>query len=156
MSDLAERAFRRHYGQIYRFVRRRTQDHHRAEELAQEVFTAAAASLRHDASEPLAWLYTVARRRFADEARRRARERRLVPLEPVPPTYAPAVSAAISRALAGLPAAQRQVVVLKLLRGASFAEIAHKVGATEAAVKMRFSRALRALRDELQQEGIEP
>src|SRR5919202_2104695 len=71
VNDLSERAFRRHYGDVYRFVRRRTRDHHEAEELAQQVFADAAASLRADGRPPLAWLYAVAKRRFADEARRR-------------------------------------------------------------------------------------
>jgi DNA-directed RNA polymerase specialized sigma24 family protein len=55
-----------------------------------------------------------------------------------------------------LPSSQRDVVVLKLLRGASFAEIACAVGASEEAVRMRFSRALQSIRTELRKEGIEP
>ena len=45
---------------------------------------------------------------------------------------------------------------MKLLRGMSFAEIAKRVGATEAACKMRFARGLESVRDELEREGIEP
>ena len=51
---------------------------------------------------------------------------------------------------------QREVVVLKLLRGASFTEIAAAVGTSEEAARMRFSRALRSVRAELEKEGFEP
>jgi DNA-directed RNA polymerase specialized sigma24 family protein len=45
---------------------------------------------------------------------------------------------------------------MKLIEGCSFAEIASLVGATEAAVKMRFQRGLRALREDLELQGIGP
>jgi len=37
VTDPSERAFRRHYAEIYRYVRRRTGDEHQAEELTQQV-----------------------------------------------------------------------------------------------------------------------
>jgi DNA-directed RNA polymerase specialized sigma24 family protein len=43
---------------------------------------------------------------------------------------------------------------LKLLQGVSFAEIARRVGASEAACKMRFARGLESVRDELQKAGL--
>lgn len=46
--------------------------------------------------------------------------------------------------------------MLKLLRGASFAEIASTLGTTEEAARMRFSRALRSVRADLEKEGVEP
>ncbi len=45
-----------------------------------------------------------------------------------------------------LPEAQREVAVLKLVRGARFAEIGEMLGVSEAAARMRFVRALEALR----------
>jgi RNA polymerase sigma-70 factor, ECF subfamily len=159
VNDVAERAFRRHYGQIYRYVRRRTGDHHRAEELAQQVFADAAASLREDAASPaLAWLYTVAKRRFVDEARRAARTPD-VSLAVVPAEqreYGADVASALRAALAALPDGQNHVVVLKLLRGLRFAEIGRMLGISEDAAKMRFVRALEALRADLEQRGVEP
>ena len=56
--------------------RRKTGDPDRAEDLAQEVFADATAALSGGDFVPdsmLAWLYTIAQRRFADEARRRRR-----------------------------------------------------------------------------------
>ena len=159
VNDVAEQAFRRHYGNVYRYVRRRTHDHDRAEELTQQVFADAAASLRDTGSPPLAWLYTVAKRRFADEARREAHASALT-IAAVPDAqtreYGPDVAAALSKALAALPESQRQVAVLKLVRGARFAEIGRLLGVSEAAAKMRFVRALEALRVELEQEGVVP
>ena len=153
--NVAESAFRRHYDQVYRYLRWRTHDHHRAEELTQQVFADAAASLRETGGPHLAWLYTVAKRRFADEARKRGS-----PISPVPAPeareYGPSVASALRTALERLPEGQRQVVVLKLLRGARFAEIAETLGLTEAAAKMRFVRALESLRTELEEEGVTP
>ncbi len=151
MNEVAERAFRRHYGQIYRYVRRRTGDHYQAEELTQQVFVDAVASLRETGSPTLAWLYTVAKRRFADEARRMALADKatLAPIATPEPEYGAEVATALREALATLPQGHEEVVVLKLLRGMRFAEIGRVVGVSEDAAKMRFVRALEALRDDL-------
>lgn len=157
MGELAEQAFRRHYKQIYGFVRRRSPTQAEAEDVAAEVFADAAAALdRFETGSPpvLAWLYTVAKRRLADEARRRGRGDVAITLVASP--YPAEAARALGRALAALPDAQRDVVVLKLIRGLSFQEIARTLGATEAACKMRFSRALERMRESLEEEGVEP
>ncbi len=162
MSDPVEQAFRRHYRQVFRYVRRRTGDDGRAEDLTQEVFAAATAALPvtgDDDSSVLPWLYTVARRRFADEARRRNARPSVVPLTLAAGEsrdFGPAVAESLRVALTRLPDGQREVVVLKLLRGLPFTEVAARLELTEAASKMRFTRALSALRAELEKEGIEP
>lgn len=160
MNGAAEGAFRRHYQHVYGYLRRRVGDPHRAEELAQDVFAAAAAALpdARDGDPPvLAWLYTVARRRFVDETRRQRREKRAeLPAARSSSDYGPFVARALREALGQLPGGHSQIVVLKLLRGLSFAEIGAEVGLTEAAAKMRFRRALEALRAELTERGIEP
>jgi RNA polymerase sigma factor (sigma-70 family) len=160
VNDVAERAFRRHYDHVYRYVRRRTRDHHRAEDLTQQVFAEAVAGLQESSSPALAWLYTVAQRRFADEARRESLARRLGTLQPVATEgsreYGADAAAALGSALGRLPAGQREVVALKLLRGARFAEIGERLGISTEAAKMRFTRALEALRGELEEEGLRP
>jgi RNA polymerase sigma factor (sigma-70 family) len=158
VDDVAERAFRRHYGDVYRYLRRRTGDHHRAEDLTQQVFVDAVVSLRETESPTLAWLYTVAQRRFIDEVRRNAVGQRLAALQPVASErdYGPNVTAALRASIARLPEGQRDVLVLKLLRGARFAEIGAKLDVTPAAAKMRFMRALEALQDDLELEGVGP
>ena len=158
MDDVAADAFRRHYRQVYGFVRRRTPSDADAEDVVAEVFADAAAALddfRPGATPVLAWLYTVARRRLADEARRRRRAPAAVLLTPAV-EYGPNVARALWRAIDTLPDEQRRIVVLKLIEGRSFREIAASVGATEAACKMRLSRALERLREALEQEGLEP
>ena len=160
MNGAAEGAFRRHYWHVYGYFRRRVGDHGRAEELTQDVFAAAASSLpteRPGDPPVLVWLYAVARRRFADEARRHARDRRLAGMLPTRSSsdYAP-VAGALREALAALPGGQSRVVLLKLVRGLTFAEIGVEVGLTEAAAKMRFVRALEQLRADLSERGIEP
>jgi RNA polymerase sigma-70 factor (ECF subfamily) len=160
VNGVAEGAFRRHYGHVYGYFRRRLGDPERAEELTQDVFAAAAASLPDERpGDPpvLAWLYAVARRRFADEARRRARERRARGILPrrSESEYEP-IAGALRDAIATLPGGQARVVLLKLVRGLTFAEIGAEVGLTEAAAKMRFVRALERLRAELSERGIEP
>jgi RNA polymerase sigma-70 factor (ECF subfamily) len=166
VDDLRESAFRRHYAQIYRYVRRRSATHEDAEDLAQMVFVEAAARLEQfkpGATPVLAWLYTVAQRRLADAARRASRgseslaeldSDRVRVIEEA--AYGPGVATAIGSAIADLPDRQRRVVAMKLLEGRSFAEIATQLGSTEAACKMRFARGLEAVRDRLEQEGVGP
>jgi RNA polymerase sigma-70 factor (ECF subfamily) len=162
VEGLAELAFRRHHAQIYRYLRRKTGDADRAEDLAQEVFADAAAALRNGDWRPasmLAWLHTIAQRRFADEARRRRHPASGVPLDDVldevpAPEYGDELSRALVDALWRLPPGQREIVVMKLLRGASFSDIASALGVTEAAAKMRLQRALAALRRDLERQGI--
>lgn len=122
----------------------------------------AVAGLGESSSPSLAWLYTVARRRFADEARRDALTRRVGGLRPIGSEgsesrdYGPSLAGALGLAIERLPQGQREVVVLKLLRGARFGEIADRLSISPEAAKMRFMRALEALRTELEEEGLRP
>jgi RNA polymerase sigma-70 factor, ECF subfamily len=164
LEGLADYAFRHHHAQIYRYLRRKTGDHHRAEELTQAVFADAAITLSRMDCRPasaLALLYTIAQRRFADEVRRPNHSRERPGLdgaleEVASPEYGADVARAIREAMSRLPSDQGRVVCMKLVEGCSFSEIASLVGATEAAVKMRFQRGLRALREDLEFQGIGP
>jgi RNA polymerase sigma factor (sigma-70 family) len=160
VNDVAEGAFRRHYEHVYRYVRRRTHDHHRAEELTQQVFADSVTALQESPAPQLAWLYTVAQRRFADEARRNAIARRVGGLKLAAGAevreYGSEVTVALRSAIDNLPSGQREVVVLKLLRGARFSEIGGRLGISTDAAKMRFVRALEALRNVLEEEGLRP
>ena len=152
-----------HYRNIFRFVRRRVRSVEDAEDVTQEVFLDAAAALGRSATETpptLAWLYTVARRRIVDESRRRKRSQAL-PLELtddplVDPGYGDLVSRTLDVGLASMPVGQREVVVGRLLRGRSFAELARDLGTSEEACRMRFMRGLQHLRDEFEKEGLGP
>jgi RNA polymerase sigma-70 factor, ECF subfamily len=151
------------YRKVLRFVRRRVGSAEDAEDVTQEVFANAAAVLDGSrvSSPTLAWLYTVARRRIADELRRRDRSR-TVSLEAVGDPAAPEngygdeVARALELGVAGMPEGQRRVVLARLVQGRGFAEIADEVGATEDAWRMRFVRGLQQLREEFEKEGLEP
>jgi RNA polymerase sigma factor (sigma-70 family) len=155
MSENVEHAFRAYWGDVLAFLRVRTRDDHRAEELAQQVFADAAAGLEDDGRPPLGWLYTVARRRFADEARRQATAGK-ARLPGRSESYDSHVRGALLDGFDRLPESQRRVVLLKLVRGLPFAEVASRLHISEEAARMRFSRALRQLRTSLEEEGVEP
>ena len=162
-EDRAATTFREHRQTVYRYLLRRTSDHHEAEELTQRVFVDAAVALANAAFVPdsmLAWLYTVAERRLIDELRRRKsasqmlREVARTPRPAIVPEYGSSVVPALRSAIADLPVDQRSVVVMKILEEKTFAEIAAALATTEGACKMRFSRAVRTLRARLREESI--
>jgi RNA polymerase sigma factor (sigma-70 family) len=164
MDDPAAAAFRSHYGALFQFVRRRVGSDAEAEDLTQSVFVQAAAHLESAKGESgpvLAWLYTVAQHRLVDESRRKARRGANGPLElasltRADPCYGSEVASALRDALAGLPESNRSVVVMRLIQGRKFADIAQQLGTSEAACKMRFVRGLAAVRKVFKQEGLEP
>jgi RNA polymerase sigma factor (sigma-70 family) len=157
-------AFRQHRTEIYRYLRRRTKNAEDAEELTQQVFADAALTLSRMEAAPgslLGLLYTIARRRFADEERRNGHREGRVPLEGIDvglpaPAHGRDVAHAIHDAIAQLPGEQRRVVCLRLIGGCSFAEIGTLIGSSEAAAKMRFQRGLATLRRDLERQGIQP
>jgi RNA polymerase sigma-70 factor, ECF subfamily len=137
------------------YLRRRTGDVQLAEELVQEVFLAALVaqpSLSKGTKPLLAWLYVVARRRSIDAARSARRAARAAQ-EDVSVAYpiddGRVSERAIAEAIRALPAEERRIVLLRLLRGCSFAEIGSSLGAEAAVCRVRYSRALRALRQSL-------
>jgi RNA polymerase sigma-70 factor (ECF subfamily) len=162
MSEMAEAAVRRHRAQVFRYLRRRTGSDELADDLTQDVFLTAAARLaRLELGEtPLAWLYTVAKSRLLDEARRAQRRPQVVPLELATTVaefdYPQELASALRSAAFRLPPSDRELIGRRLFGERSFAELALNLGTSEAAVKMRYLRALRALRAELEEEGIEP
>ena len=151
------------YRKVLRFARRRVGSIEDAEDVTQEVYANAAAALNGRGAEAptLAWLYAVAKRRLADEARRGNRSR-TIPLERVgEPTavsaeYGSEVAAALSAGLASMPEGQRRVVVGRLLQGRSFADLGDELETSEEACRMRFMRGLQHLREEFTKEGVEP
>jgi RNA polymerase sigma-70 factor (ECF subfamily) len=159
MDELRER-----YGEIYRYVRRRSYSAADAEEVTQEVFADAARALGSSAGEapPLPWLYTVAQNRLIDRARRTARRREVLGdarLEAVAdplPAYGSEVTGALRTGIARLPRLQQEVVVMKLVHGRSFAEIAAALDAGEGACRMRFLRGLEQLRTFLEEQEVTP
>jgi RNA polymerase sigma-70 factor (ECF subfamily) len=160
-NKLLAEAYSEYHSHIYRFLLRRTGDHHEADELTARVFADAAESLKAARKKPdsmLAWLYTVAERRFIDEVRRReTARRRLTHLNSTStsnPFYGRQVARTLKAAIERLPYEQRAVVVGKVIQGKAFVEIANELGISVDACKMRLSRAVARLRVELDQQGL--
>ena len=152
------------YREIYRYVRRRSRSDSDAEDVTQDVFADAARALgsAEPGGPPVAWLYAVAQRRLIDRARWHARRQEVssetvLELVSEPPSeYGVEVSDALRSAVERLPLPQQQVVLMKLVQGRSFAEIAAALNVTEGACRMRFLRGLEQLRVFLEEQEVTP
>ncbi len=151
-TTMIEAAYVRYRGDIYGFLLRRTGSHSDADELTQQVFAdATSALLRGRPPRSMrAWLFTIAERRLVDELRRRKRiadaSAALIP----PADHGEiATPDAVEDALRALPAGERRIVVMRIVEDRTFGEIARELGCNEDACRMRLSRALRRLRDDL-------
>ena len=149
-----ERLYRRHRGDVYRFVLRDVRSPEEAEDVTQTAFLNAFRALQHgDRPErPRAWLLTIAQ----NVARRRFRARALRPqeveldpeLHAAPAPEGPS-GAEIRRALLRLRPNHRAALVLREIGGLSYAEVAEALGLSLSAVETLIFRARRALREEL-------
>lgn len=153
-----------HQGRIYRFGLKMCGDAQDAQDVLQETMLTLArdpAQVR-EAGALSSWLYAVARSHCA----RKRRRSRFAPAEhealdaeaarleaPGPdPEHAAArqqIEAALSRAIAGLDPAGREVLLLRDVEGLSAAEVAEALGLGVPAVKSRLHRARLAVRAEL-------
>ncbi len=163
---------RRHLDFVFATALRRVGgDTHRAEEIAQIVFTRAAqksaALVRHPAIN--AWLHTATRYAAADlvrrEQRRRARELAALTLDPDmhAPAPDPHTSIAadweklrpqIDAALDQLRETDRAALLLRFFENHTFPAIAEKLHLTEEAARKRTDRALEKLRAHLARGGL--
>jgi len=145
-----------------------------AEDLVQEVFLAALSSLhkfRGD-SQFYTWLRSIALHKINDFHRRRAREpkAKISSSEPDFPKLAhigdnePATSSqmeseeirqSVQRALADLPQAYQEVLVLKYLKDMPVLAISQIMGRSPKSVEGLLSRARKAMRDSLDNNGHE-
>jgi RNA polymerase sigma factor (sigma-70 family) len=126
-----------------------------------KVHRARAAYIR--GADPVPWIYSIAHRTFIDETRRKKRAVVQVADDDVLPEIAadlqgqtddrrddpadPELVKLALDALAGLPAQQREAVVLTKLEGKSVAEAAEIAGTTIGAMKVRAHRGYEVLRD---------
>jgi RNA polymerase sigma-70 factor (ECF subfamily) len=149
-----ERLYRRHRGELYRFLLRATGNPQDAEDVAQTAFLNAYRALARGRApeKPRAWLFAIAEnaRRGLFRAQARRQER---PLDPALPAAEPEIATSqIRQAIARLPFNQRTALVLRELGGLSYSEIARQLGVSLASVQMLLFRARRSLRDELAPE----
>lgn len=151
----------RHRDVIFRIARASCGDDDAALDITQQSFISAFAALgRYDSARPFAhWIARIALNKCRDRARRmklRAFFSFALPEDHEPNVPDPAVAAdealadrqELSRtmaAIAKLPSAQREVLVLRAVEGMSEADVATLLGITGKAVETRLYRARKAL-----------
>jgi RNA polymerase sigma-70 factor (ECF subfamily) len=162
-----ERAFaalvRRHKEPLYRLLRRYTGDPDDAYEAAHEAFIAAWSAIRrYDPDRPfLAWLRTIAINKARDRGRRTAFRRLLLGgdvledsgamAEPDPATPADEALAEqqdigrLNRAIASLPAALKEAILLTAFEGLSQQQAGEILGVSAKTVETRVYRARKIL-----------
>lgn len=148
-----------HVRDIYKYLYYRTQHRETAEDLTSQVFLKALDKFgSYDASRGtfVAWAYRIARNALIDHYRA---TRDTLDIEDVwdLPSDANVARDAEARErieklrpyLAALPKDQRELVLLRLWDGLSYAEISEIVGKSEDACKMAFSRTVAKLRKDV-------
>ena len=144
--------FARHGGRVNAFLRRMVGPA-AADDLTQATFLSVVRSRdrfqRGARFRP--WLYAIAGNAARDHVRRARFEQpsdsgELPEQVTAPPLPDPALERAVHRALAALPPAQREAIVLHRFEGLSFGEIAETLGLSESAVKVRAHRGYVQLR----------
>ena len=165
-DEAAEAAFEelviRHAPMVLQVCRNALHDAHDAEDAFQATFlvlASRAGSVRR-AGSIASWLFGVARRVAARSrraaARRRRLDRRVAERNPegyLPPEADPDREA-IHEEIEALPDRLREPVVLCYLQGATYAEAAHHLGLSEAALRGRLARARERLRRRLARRGV--
>jgi RNA polymerase sigma-70 factor (ECF subfamily) len=147
------------------YLRPRVTDPETAADLMAESFAAALLALRDSGraipDEPAAWLLTIARNKLIDSVRRgrveqNARERlAMEPLEMDDEDIARIESLASSVDVTAsadqvLSVEQRELLKARIVDERDYADIAHDLRCSEAVVRKRVSRALKALRADLE------
>lgn len=169
-----ERLVARHERPLWSFLRRFSKNDASAEDLLQEVFLRVVRSADEWRAEAKfsTWLYAIARNLCVDQARRavhrdaasldapasRDAEAGDADLHAVVASETPGgelqamdreLQRGIDRAVAALPAEQREVFLMREAMDLPFAEIARAVGVSEPTVKSRMRYALEKLRHDL-------
>ncbi len=146
--------FDRFYPAVHRYALARTGDRTAAEEVAQEVFVAAVATLSRLRERSEAgiegWFVGIARFKLADRARRRARDERLTVLPAIAPDAGELAAANLTAgelraAMEALTEEQRDVLVRRFVLDQSLEQVAAAMGRRVGAVKAMQHRALGAL-----------
>ncbi len=159
--DAFERLFARHAGRLLTHLVHLVGDRARAEDVFQEVFLRVIRKRAEYESRGSfrAWLFTIAHNAAADERRRAAlRGTEAIAMDerasderddPIETTERGEIRERIEAALLRLPAAQREVFLLRERAGLDFASIARVTGCGLATAKSRMRYALEGLRRNL-------
>jgi len=151
---------------IFGFLARLSGRRDLAEELLQETFVrlAARATTLRDDTRLGAWLYTVARNLFLSHARMTALDAERIdragladparPATPFEEAAANQTQLALERALAGLPASYREVLLLVAVDKMEPSEAAQVVGVSPETLRQRLSRARTMMKEALADRPI--
>ena len=160
-SDAFDVLVRRHQDRLYRMAAVWLHNDQQAADVVQEAFLRSIRGLgafRFRAA-PFTWLYRTTRNVCHEFNRRRPTE----PLETEPDDPSPGVEQQVSQLdaartvralLAGLPARQREVVLLRIFEDLSVRETAKAMGCREGTVKALLHKATTRLRLDLEDEVI--
>jgi len=159
-DDAFEAFFRAHQREIFGYLWRITGDEHASYDLAQETFVRAWQRFEQVRryEQPRAWLFRVATNLASNHRRHRsvhdAATARLGAEAGLAGDPAAGIveSDAMRAALDALPVKQRGALVLRVVYGLSFGELARALGSSEAAAKMTLSRARERFRARYTQE----
>lgn len=154
-----EQLVQRYRNSVFNFIYRFTGDRFAAEDLAQEVFLRVyrAAGGFETRGKVSSWLFKIARNVCLDETRRRSRlESVLEPLSSMEstPTATPDQEnrlheQELMQALTTLPEKQRTALLLRVMEGFSYAEIAEVLSVSPVAVESLIFRARTWLREKI-------
>jgi RNA polymerase sigma-70 factor (ECF subfamily) len=161
-SDALGFLYARYADSVYGYVRSIVHDHHEAEDITQHVFAKLMKVIGKYQEQDvpfLSWILRVARNAALDSMR----NNKLVPVEEVRevrPAFGESSSAmrvdGLRDALAALPEAQRQVLMLRHLVGLSPCEIAEMTGKSEGSIHGLHHRGRRTAAAELRLRGMAP
>jgi RNA polymerase sigma factor (sigma-70 family) len=168
-ANHSEEAFRelveRHSGMVYHTALRQTGNSHAAQEAAQVVFIALAQKagrIRRQASLH-GWLFGATRFAVLNQARKNANRQRheqeALTMQPTLETHEvdstwEQITPHLNDALESLPAADRDVVMIRFFGNKSHKEVAEMVGVSEETARKRLSRALEKLREIFARRGV--
>jgi RNA polymerase sigma-70 factor (ECF subfamily) len=155
-----ERLVRDHQQMVYAVALSHCKDAAAAEDVAQEAFLKAYRSLDGLRNPPQlkTWLYSIARFTAIDWLRRRKREE----LRPLPEERAAPEAAGegtedramrVMQVIQGLRDDYREIMLLRYVRGLSYAEIAKQTGGTASAVGEKLHRVREMVREKMRPEG---
>ena len=160
--DAFEALFRRHQGEVYRWIVRIVRDPAAAEDLTVETFWRIyRAHARFNPTGSFSpWARRIATNAAFDHLKTARPETDLPDDLAAPSSPDPGISEELrrktARAFRRLPPKLQVAAALALIEEQPYKEIAEALGISTGAVKLRVFRATRFLRKELKQQGIEP
>lgn len=156
-----DRLFERYAGRLVRYLSSLTGDRELSFDLAQDVFIKLFNNLSNFQEKNFsAWIFTIARRTVIDAYRKRnlrtvaLGERQPGEDSPEISTLKPLFDDSGLPYLANLGALQREVLLLRVVEGLSYREVAKITGCTEVQARKIFSRTLQKLREGLTADGL--